>query len=131
MTSQAFDIPEPQILLYHPDEGEYTWTHLILFRRFSGSRWLCLKPNGLIDTTDIGAVQMLMLVRSAAFPDAALGTVNEFPVPLTEEDLAGHHQRATTIARLVEPAAPLNPLLRSKSDRSSFFVTPYSSMRVT
>ena len=107
MTS-AFDIAEPQVLA-HVAGQTHPYMHLVLMRRIDNAKWLALKPSGLIETVDLATMQILPLVRSAAFPDALLGQVTEFSVPLVEADMAMHQQRASAMLRLLSSAPAAAP----------------------
>ena len=79
----AMDIPKPQVLAETPvlAGGALNWVHLILLRCVdqNSGKWLCLKPNGIIEVRDLNAVVIIPLVRNSAFPSGTAGDVEEFP----------------------------------------------------
>ena len=53
MSPGAFDIDEPQALLFDPDNPDGDWLHLVLLRRVQGAEWVCLKPDFSLEIFDL------------------------------------------------------------------------------
>ncbi len=113
----AMDIPEPQVLAESPvlTGGALNRVHLILLRRVdqNSGKWLCLKPNGIIEVRDLNAVVIIPLVRNSLFLAGTDGDVGQFPYVLSEDDLVQHHARASQMSRLLGPAPIVADIART------------------
>ena len=100
----SFDIDEPQIL-GHITSAAQPYVHIVLIRRVEGSRWLALKPSGLLEAVDVSAIQIITLIRATEFLATLVGHIEEFAVVPAIADMAMHHQRATVMLRLLSDGA--------------------------
>jgi len=101
MSPGAFDIDEPQALLFDPDNPDGDWLHLVLLRRIQGAEWVCLKPDFSLEIFDLQSRRVHALRRRGPFPRSTDGYVIEFEEALADDELAQQHAQATALANLM------------------------------
>ena len=76
MGEYTLDIPEVQVLINYPLDGDgFFWHHRILLHRITGGTWLALTPDHEVVQHDLAGLPHRVLDRRALFPEDIAGEV--------------------------------------------------------
>ena len=70
MADYTLDVPEVQILVHYPLDGDgFFWHHRLLLHRIDGAAWFVLTPDHDIVRHDLNGIAHRVLSRRAPFPE--------------------------------------------------------------
>ena len=71
----SLDLPDPQVLVYFPDDPAIGYHHRLLLRRIGGSSWIASSPDLELERIDLADYSIIALGRAAPVPSRVLGDV--------------------------------------------------------